>query len=104
MSDKDITKEIISEFFKAAGITHGWQGNVNEKVAAVFGAMLEETRHCSAALAWVPRPTGRATISWIAKQLGRSFIRDIQGKSSLTCAKTVIYKWRRELDMASVGI
>lgn len=26
MSDKDITKEIISEFFKAAGITHGWQG------------------------------------------------------------------------------
>jgi hypothetical protein len=36
MSDKDITKEIISEFFKAAGITHGWQGNVNEKVAAVL--------------------------------------------------------------------
>lgn len=104
MSDKEITKEVINAFFKAAGITHGWQGSVNEKVAAVFGTILEETRHCSAALAWVPRPTGRATISWVAKQLGSSFIREIQGKTSFLCAKTVIYKWRRALDMAAAGI
>lgn len=41
MSDKEIAREVIDAFFKEAGFTHGWNGQVNENVAKVFGKMLE---------------------------------------------------------------
>lgn len=104
MSDKEIVKDVINAFYKEAGFQHGWNGNVNENVANVFGKMLSASRDCSAALNWVPRPTGRATISWIAKQLGRSFIRDIQGKRYFVCSQRAVYNFRSELEMASMGI
>lgn len=104
MSDKEIAKEVIDAFFKEAGFQHGWSGSVNENVASVFGKMLEASRDCSAALHWVPRPTGRATIKWIAKQLGRSFVRDIQGKRYFVCSQRAVYNFKRELDMASMGL
>ena len=104
MSDKEIVREVIDSFFKEAGFQGGWNGTINENVANVFGKMLLESRDCSAALNWVPRPTGRATISWIVKNLGRSFIRDIQGKRAFICSQRVIYNFKRELDMASMGL
>jgi hypothetical protein len=104
MSDKEIAREVIDAFFKEAGFTHGWNGQVNENVAKVFGKMLEATRDCLAAFVWVPKPTGVPSISWIAKSLGRGFIRDIQGKRSFVCAQRAVYNFKRELDMAAMGL
>lgn len=104
MNDKEIVREVIDAFFKEAGFQHGWNGAINEKVAEIFGKMLEASRDCSAALNWVPRPSGRATIKWIARNLGRSFIRDIQGKRYFICSQRVVYNFKRELDMAAQGI
>jgi len=104
MSDKEIVKEVIDAFFKEAGFQGGWSGTVNDNVAHVFGKMLSESRDCSAALAWVPRPTGRATIVWIVKNLGRSFVRDIKGKRAFICSQRAVYNFKTELDMASMGI
>jgi hypothetical protein len=100
VSDKEIVKDVIDAFFKEAGFQHGWNGTVNENVAHVFGKMLEASRDCSAALSWVPRPTGRATIQWIVK----SFVRDIQGKRAFVCSQRAVYNFKTELEMASMGL
>ena len=104
MSDKDIVQEVIDAFYKEAGFQHGWNGNVNENVAYVFGKMLSSSRDCSAALNWVPRPTGRTTIKWIVKHLGRSFIREIKGKRYFICSQRAVYNFKSELEMASMGL
>jgi selenophosphate synthetase-related protein len=104
MSDKDIVKEVIDAFYKEAGFQGGWRGTVNESVASVFGQMLEASIQCSAALQWVPKPTGKATISWIVRYLGRSFVRDIQGKRAFICSQRAVYNFKTKLDMASMGL
>mgnify|MGYP000400661489 CR=1 FL=1 len=90
----------IDAFYKEAGFQHGWNGSVNENVAYVFGKMLAASRDCSSALNWVPRPTGRVTIKWIVKHLGRSFFERSRANDT-SFALSVLYitlnlnlKWR----------
>ncbi len=53
---------MIDAYYKAAGLS-GWRGKVNDDVAAVFGDMVIETKRCSEAMSWVPRPIGgKATV------------------------------------------
>jgi hypothetical protein len=97
-------KEMIQSFYKLAGIPP-WDGDVNENVAAVFGTMLSETRNCSKAFAWVPQPpAGKASVFWLVTNLGRGVFNIYRPKLSVTCARAVIYKWGRQLDMASLGL
>lgn len=100
--DRATVQAVINSYYKAGGQS-GWNREVNKKVARVFGTMLIETKKCSEALSWVPQPTtGPATIKWIAKQLGKSFIKRMRDKTSTTCIKGVIYRWGRRLNRASI--
>jgi len=98
-------KDVINAMYKSAGIQKRFTGDVNERVAEVLGKMIAETGRCSDALAWVPRPPGgKASISWIARNIARSIIDSLKDRQSLTCARVVIYKWDRELQMAARGL
>lgn len=97
-------KEMIQSLYKFAGLPP-WEGDDNEGVAAVFGVMLVETQKCSQAFVWIPRPPGgRASIAWLVMNLGRGVFASYRSKLSFAWARAVIYKWGRQLDMASLGI
>lgn len=98
-------RDAISAFYKGAGVDKQFSGEVNERVAEVFGTMLTETKKCSNAFVWVPTPSGGpATIAWIARNITRSVIERLRDSTSITCAKRVISVWDRELRMASMGL
>ena len=68
--DKEHVRMLINTFYEIGGLG-GWNRNVNEEVASVFGLMLEEAKKCTDALNWVPRPTGgKAAISWLVRNSG----------------------------------
>lgn len=101
----EVVVDVINALYKGAGIHKKYSGDPNEQVARVLGKMLEEIRSCSSALAWVPKPTGgRATIAWVARNFARSKIDRLRDSQSLTCARSVIYKWDRKLQMAGKGL
>ena len=102
MGDEEIVREAINGFYVGAGVNKKFTGAVNDKVANIFGVMLNETKKCSDSFVWIPTPPGGgATVSWVARVFARSMINKLRNSSSLTCAKAVIYKWGRELDSAS---
>jgi len=107
-AEKSEVKEMIESFYKFANVPLNWNGEVNERVAEVFGVMLSETRKCSSAFIWIPTPPGgRATIAWLVIQLGRGIFNRYRQQLSFTCARGVIYiiyKWGRDLEMAALGL
>ena len=95
---------MIESFYQVANVPLPANFQVNERVAEIFGVMLSETRKCSRAFAWVPTPPGgRATIAWLVRQIGRGLFISYRSQLSFTCARGVIHKWHRELEMASLG-
>ena len=105
MEDKIKVKNAINYFYKGAGLKIKFTGSINPKVAETFGKMIIETQSCTTALSWVPRPAGgKATISWIAKNLTKSALSQIETKQSLTCAKTAILRYKTPLHLASLGL
>jgi hypothetical protein len=100
--DKEHVRHVINEFY-VIGRSGNWKLSVNERVAEVFGRMLEEAKKCTKALNWVPRPPGgKATIAWLVKNLTKSVVRSMGDELSVTCVQMVIRNWDRELKMASM--
>ena len=98
-------REMIESLYKFADIPINWEIRVNEQVAEVFGKMLDETMKCSKAIGWVPKPPGgRASIAWLVMQLGSGAFNHYRSRMSFVCARSVIYKWGRHLQMASMGL
>lgn len=98
-------KKIIESFYDFAAVSLPTDLVINEAVAEVFGRMLEETKKCSHAFGWVPTPpTGRATIGWLASQLGRGVFNSYRSRLSFACARRVIYAWSNKLREASFGL
>jgi len=54
LKDKETIREAINALYKGAGIQATFKGEVNEKVAQVFGELLADINSCSVALKWVP--------------------------------------------------
>ncbi len=105
MSSADKVKEMIQAIYQVANIRPIWDGEVNERVAEIFGLMLKETKKCSDAFAWVPTPpAGRATIGWLVIIFSKGMFMHYKSLLSFTCARAVVLKWRSELEMASLGI
>lgn len=103
-NDTATVGKMIESFYQIANIPLPANLQVNERVSEIFGVMLSETQKCSEAFAWVPTPpSGRATISWLATQLGRGLFDHHRSRLSFTCARGVIRSWHRELEMASLG-
>ena len=104
-TEKMNIKEMIQSLYRFANILPVWDGEVNDDVAAVFGTMISETMTCSKAFGWVPKPPGgRASVSWLAQQLGRGVFNSYRSRLSFTCARAVIYKWKSALGLASAGV
>ncbi len=102
--ENEEVKEMIQSLYRLANLPV-WNGEVNERVAEVFGVMLSETKKCSDAFKLIPTPPGwKATIGWLVMQFGRGLFRHYSLKLSLTCARSVIYNWGTELEMAAKGI
>jgi hypothetical protein len=100
--DKEQVRQAIDAFYQI-GRSGGWKRDVNERVAAVFGRMLEEAKKCSKALNWVPRPPGgKATISWLVHNVSRSTMRSMGDDFAHTRAQFVIRNWDAEFRVASV--
>lgn len=107
LSEKDRAeiKRMIAEMYELAGISPVWDGTVNERVAEVFATMLYETKKCSTAFAWVPRPSGgKPSPLWLVTHFGKGVFRTNVRKLSMTCARQVILNWKRELDLADLGL
>lgn len=103
--EKTQIKEMIESFYKYAQISINWNLEINEQVAEVFGIMIKETTKCSKAFGWVPKPPGgRASIFWLVMQLGRGVFNHHLHRISFTCARGVIYKWGRQLELASMEL
>lgn len=103
--EKTDIKAMIQSLYQFANIFPVWNGEVNDDVAAVFGTIIAEIKKCSKAFDWVPKPpNGRASITWLAQQLGRGAFNAYRSQLSFTCARAVIYKWKSALDMASAGV
>jgi hypothetical protein len=103
--DEERVREAIESLYIGAGIQKQFSGKINERVAEVFGEMLNEIRQCSTAFAWVPRPTGgKATVTWVARNFTRSTVERLRDRNGLACERGVIYKWDRELQMAGAGL
>ncbi|GGX74792.1 hypothetical protein GJV26_14710 [Massilia dura] len=100
-----VVKEMIQSLYRLAGIYPVWDGQVNDAVAEVVEKMLLETRNCSQAFVWVPKPpTGRASVLWLAMNVGRAAFATSRAKLSQTCARKVILNWRTTLELASQGL
>lgn len=98
-------KAMIQSFYQFANVPLAPELEVNERVAEVFGIMLNESRKCSKAFGLVPTPPGgRASIAWLAMQLKRGVFNHYRSQMSFTCARGVIYQWNRELELASMGL
>ncbi len=105
MNEENSVKDAINAFYKGAGIDLKFTGEVNAKVAEIFGKMVVETQKCTTALKWVPTPKGgKATITWVAKNFTKSAINQLKEEQSLTCAKKVILDYKAPLKLASLGI
>lgn len=98
-------KAMIQSLYSFANVPLNWHGEANDRVAEIFGIMIAETQKCSKAFAWVPTPPGgRASSAWLVRQLGRGVFNHHRSFLSFTCARGVIYKWDRELAIASMGL
>ncbi|MCU7843642.1 MAG: hypothetical protein KZQ93_07355 [Candidatus Thiodiazotropha sp. (ex Monitilora ramsayi)] len=75
--DKEQVRQTTIEFY-SIGRSGSWKLDVNERVAEVFGCMLEEAKRCTKALNWVPRPPGgKAKIAWLVKNISKSAVRSM---------------------------
>lgn len=105
MNDTDHIKEVINALYKGAGINTSFTGQVNENVAKVLGDLLSDISSCTAALKWVPKPSGGpATIKWIVQNIGRSIITQFKDNMSISCARARILQYQTPLRLASLGI
>lgn len=102
---KQQIKELIQDYFHFARVSPTFDGEINDKVAEVFGIMLEETSKCSTVFKLVPGPTGlKPGIVWLATQVAQGAFRNMFSQISVTCARGVIFKFRRSLEMAAMGV
>jgi len=105
MNDKERVRESINALYKGAGIRATFNWEINEQVAQLFGQLLEDIHSCSAALKWVPRPTGGpASITWLAKNLTQSVIDRFKDSQTFLCARARILQYQTPLRLASLGI
>lgn len=101
MSQKEEVRDTINKLFEASGVRYKYRGPITEQTAVIVGRVITEIKSCSNTLSWVPRPTGTPSISWVAKNLGKSFVRQMnKDKVSITCGKRVLQTYRTPLELS----
>ncbi|MBB6544968.1 hypothetical protein [Thalassotalea piscium] len=105
MNDKEKVRQVINSLYNFSGIQSKYTGDINPKVAELVGQLLKEINTCSTAFSWVPRPTGgKATIAWVAQNVGKSVLAQLSEKQSLSCARVRVGQFQRPLQLAGLGI
>ena len=103
--EKEKVREVINAYYKFSRVNKTFTGEVNEKVAKIFGEMLDKTYACDSALSWVPHPAGgKATITWIARNFTRTMVEQLESKSHRVCGTGIIYNYGSLLDAAGRGL
>lgn len=99
--EKAKLKDIIDHFYRYGG-SSGWDGDINEAAAEVFGIMLFEAYKCTDAMKYLPTPPGgKPTVLWLVMQFGNITHRLMKDGISRICAAGVIKNWDGELDRAA---
>jgi hypothetical protein len=95
-------RQMIGRFYAAGNVKPPTELQINERVAAVFGIMMNEAAKCSDALNLVPRPPlGVASIGWLASQAVRAAFGAARARLSMTCVRKTIANWQSTLVDAS---
>ncbi len=99
--DKTKLKDMIDHFYRFGG-SPGWDGDINEATAEVFGMILREAYKCTDAVKLLPTPPGgKPSILWLVMQFGNITHRLTKDGISRICASGVIRQWDGELDRAA---
>lgn len=99
---KEALHELIDTFYRAAG-EHGWQGEINDSVAAVFMQMLLEAQKGLKDYSWsIILPEGAITVKWLIYQIDNHAIEKM-GRINLdnSCMEFAIEKWDDRLRLAA---
>jgi hypothetical protein len=102
LSEEEQLRELISSFYRAAGMPD-WEGNVNNEVADIFTRMLIEAQGYLDNNTWVFRPDpGLPPIRDLLYQVDYMVIdkmAKMNEKSS--CLEFILEKWDDKLEAAS---
>ena len=84
--------------------TASWK--ITHRHYELLGILLAESRKCTEAMHWVPRPYDFGNpLNWVRKQVRdavRRALMDDKDKTYVTCTKFVAYQWAREFQSAGV--
>ena len=99
---KEGLTELIDTFYKAAGES-GWQGKVNDSVAAIFVEMLLEAQRGLKDYSWSLIVTeGKVTAKWLIYQIDNFTIEKMGRMNQESCSlEFAIEKWGDRLRLAS---
>lgn len=99
MSEKEQVRETINALYEAGNVNYRFRGEVSERTVTVLTDMVKKIQKCSSSMSWVPRPTGRPSVSWAAKHLGKAFIRDLKkSKVHFICISPALRNYRTPLE------
>ena len=86
--------------------TAGWQ--ITHRHYELLGIIFAESRSCTKAMHWVPRPYDFGNpLNYARRQVRDSIRRSLKDdpkKAYVTCTKAAAYKWAREFAMAGQGL
>ncbi len=102
VDEKEALTELIDTFYRSAGEA-GWQGDINDSVAAVFMQMLLEAQRGLKDYSWsIIVPEHEVTVKWLIYQID-NFTIEKMGKMNqeTSCLEFAIEKWDDRLRLAS---
>lgn len=102
LSQQQDLRKVVEAFFGKAGTAH-WE--MNEELLKVITKMINESKSCSEAMDFVPRPGVYLSPKDVQKELGRMAKRVLTRDSSYwICNVIVAYQWKMEAEIAAQGI
>lgn len=102
LTEQQHLREVVEAFW-GPSITAHWE--MNEALLQVVTKMINESKMCSLAMDFVPRPGLYLDLNDVKKELERIAKRLAKhGPPYWLCQQFGAYKWRTEAEMAAQGI
>ncbi len=101
-SEQQDLRKVVEAFFGKTD-TANWE--MNEELLNVITKMINESKSCSEAMDFVPRPGVYLNPRAVQKELARMAKRVLTRDSSYwICNVFVAYQWKREAQLAAYGL
>lgn len=102
LSEQQNLRKVIEAFFGKVDTAH-WE--MNDELLKVMTTMINESKSCSEAIDFVPRPGVYLSPKDVQKELARMAKRVLTRDSSYwICNVFVAYQWKREAQIAAQGL